>query len=43
MLDKYIREGVIDDEEKKAKIDRLHKLNLFKLQTLPVFEFAPEN
>ncbi len=43
MLDKYIREGVIDDEEKKAKIDRLHKLNLFKLQTLPVYEFEPEN
>jgi NAD+ synthase len=42
MLDKYIREGVIDDEEKKAKIDRLHKLNLFKLQTLPVYEFEPE-
>jgi NAD+ synthase len=41
MLDKYIREGVIDDEEKKAKIDRLHKLNLFKLQTLPVYEFDP--
>ena len=43
MLDKYIREGVIDDGEKKAKIDRLHKLNLFKLQTLPVYEFEPEN
>ena len=42
MLDKYIREDVIDDEEKKAKIDRLHKLNLFKLQTLPVYEFEPE-
>ena len=42
MLDKYIREGVIDDEEKKAKIDRLHKMNLFKLQTLPVYEFEPE-
>ena len=42
MLDKYIREGVIDDEEKKAKIDRLHKLNLFKLQVLPVYEFEPE-
>ena len=42
MLDKYLREGVIDDEEKKAKIDRLHKINLFKLQTLPVYEFEPE-
>ena len=42
MLDKYIREGVIDDMEKKEKIDRLHRINLFKLQTLPVYEFEPE-
>ncbi|MBO5023190.1 MAG: NAD(+) synthase [Clostridia bacterium] len=41
MLDKYIREGVIDDEEKKAKIDRLHVINKFKLETLPVYEFDP--
>lgn len=37
-LDRYIREGVIEDEEKKAKIDRLHKMNLFKLELMPVFE-----
>ena len=37
-LDRYIREGVIDDEEKKAKIDRLHKANLFKLQLMPSFD-----
>ena len=43
MLDKYIREGVIDDEEKKAKIDRLHVINKFKLETPPVYEFEPEN
>ena len=43
MLDKYIREGVIDDEEKKEKIDRLHVINKFKLETLPVYEFEPEN
>ncbi len=36
-LDRYIREGIIDDEEKKAKIDRLHKNNLFKLQLMPSF------
>ncbi|MBO5006601.1 MAG: NAD(+) synthase [Clostridia bacterium] len=41
MLDKYIREGVIDDEAKKAKIDRLHVINKFKLETLPVYEFDP--
>lgn len=38
MLDKYIREGVIDDEEKKAKIDRLNKINAFKLKTIATFE-----
>ena len=38
-LDRYIREGVIDDEEAKAKIDRLHRQNLFKLQLMPVFEY----
>ena len=37
-LDRYIREGIIEDEEKKAKIDRLHKANLFKLQLMPSFE-----
>ena len=37
-LDRYIREGVIEDEEKKAKIDRLHKMNLFKLQLMPAFK-----
>ncbi len=36
-LDKYIREGVIEDGEKKARIDRLHKMNLFKLQLMPSF------
>ena len=38
-LDSYIREGVIDDPDTKAKIDRLHKLNLFKLQLMPAFEY----
>ena len=41
-LDRYIREGVIDDEEAKAKIDRLHRLNLFKLQLMPSFEYDGE-
>ncbi|MBQ8309267.1 MAG: NAD(+) synthase [Clostridia bacterium] len=39
VLDKYIREGVIEDEEIKAKIDRLHALNEFKLKPIPCFEF----
>ncbi len=38
MLDRYIRTGEIDDEEKKARIDKLHKMNLFKLQMMPMFE-----
>ena len=38
MLDSYIRTGEIDDQEKKALIDRKHRLNLFKLQLMPVFD-----
>ena len=37
-LDKYIREGVIENEEHKAIIDRKHKMNLFKLEFMPIFE-----
>ena len=37
-LDRYIRTGEIDDLEKKAIIDRKHKLNLFKLQLMPTFK-----
>ncbi len=40
-LDKYIRTGVCEDEEIKAKIDRMHKNNLFKLELMPVFEYKP--
>ncbi|MEE0931150.1 MAG: NAD(+) synthase [Acutalibacteraceae bacterium] len=36
-LDCYIRTGKIDDATKKAKIDRMHQLNLFKLQLMPSF------
>lgn len=36
-LDKYIRTGEIKDEAKKARIDRLHKLNQFKLEVMPAF------
>lgn len=38
VLDKYIREGVIEDEKLKAKIDRMHANNLFKLQLMPAFK-----
>ena len=37
-LDIYIRTGVMEDKEKKAKIDLMHERNLFKLQPIPGFE-----
>lgn len=37
-LDRYIREGVIEDEAKKARIDDLHQKNLFKLEMMPSFK-----
>ena len=39
-LDRYIREGVIENQEHKALIDRKHELNLFKLEVMP--SFMPE-
>lgn len=36
-LDVYIRTGVMEDMEKKAKIDRLHRVNQFKLELMPKF------
>ena len=41
VLDRYIRTGVCEDEETKAKIDRLHRLNEFKLKPIPCFEYRP--
>ena len=40
-LDQYIRTGVIDDPEKKRRIDLLHNANLFKLRLMPSFD--PQN
>ena len=37
-LDRYIRTGEIRDMEKKARIDMLHKRNMFKLQLMPMFD-----
>ncbi len=37
-LDRYIRTGEIEDMEKKARIDRLHQMNQFKLQLMPAFK-----
>jgi len=36
-LDRYIREGICEDEAVKAKIDRLHRLNIHKLMPMPAF------
>ncbi len=38
-LDKYIREGIEPDPETKARIDRLHNINLFKLRYMDTFRF----
>ena len=38
MLDHYVLTGECEDEEKKARIDRLHRLNLHKLRLMPKFE-----
>lgn len=40
-LDRYIREGVCEDEKTKARIDYLHRINEFKLKPLPAFEYQP--
>ena len=37
-LDRYIRTGEIDDPDKKARIDYLHRINQFKLEMMPIFE-----
>lgn len=37
-LDRYVRTGVCEDEAIKEKIDRLHRLNLHKLQTIPTYK-----
>ena len=42
VLDRYIREGVIEDQETKKRIDHLHKINQFKLKYMDCFEYVPE-
>ena len=37
-LDKYIRSGVCEDESTKQRIDRLNRINEFKLKVIPAFE-----
>ena len=42
VLDRYIRTGVCEDERIKARIDRLHTLNEFKLKPIPCYEYSPK-
>ncbi|WP_029233738.1 NAD(+) synthase [Butyrivibrio sp. VCB2006] len=37
-LDRYIYTGVLEDEEKRKKIDRMHELNLHKLRVIPMYK-----
>jgi len=37
VLDKYIREGICENSAMKEKIDRMHKINLHKLNPMPCF------
>ena len=37
-LDRYIRTGEIDDEATKERIDRLHRMNKFKLEVMPSYD-----
>lgn len=37
-LDRYIREGICEDDAIREKIDNMHARNLFKLQLMPAFE-----
>ena len=43
VLDRYIRTGEIEDLEIKAKIDRLHAINAFKVKFMDSFQYEPEN
>ena len=40
-LDRYIREGIEPSAPVKEKIDRLHRINQFKLELMPSFEYDP--
>lgn len=43
VLDAYIREGIEPEAAVKARIDRLHEINLFKLRLMDAYEFVPDN
>jgi NAD+ synthase len=39
VLDRYIRTGEIEDARTKARIDRLHEMNKFKMELMPFFGY----
>lgn len=41
VLDRYIRENIIEDRDVKEKIDRLHEKNRFKMEPIPSFYHGP--
>ena len=41
VLDAYIRDGIEPEPETKAKIDRLHEMNKFKLKYMDCFRWEP--
>ena len=42
VLDRYVLTGECPDEAVRARIDRLHALNLHKLRLMPSFEPAED-
>jgi len=41
VLDRYIRDGICEDQSVKEKIDRLRQCNLHKLNPMPSFSYKP--
>lgn len=42
VLDRYIREGVCEDEAVRSKIDSMHRRNLFKTEIVRIPHFTPD-
>lgn len=38
LLNKYIRQGIIEDQDIKKKIDRMHRESIFKFETMPLYD-----
>jgi NAD+ synthase len=41
VLDRYIRTGICEDPETKARIDQLNEKNRFKLEPMPAYKYCP--